>query len=481
MSSMDKHSAGNPSMVQPSLAVLNSDQIQKVHDYSLQILSTTGVRVDSERARQLFFQAAGSTAAMDGARLRIPSELVEWALEKAPPAVEVYDRQRNFAFRLPGEARFGIGVTALYYQDPETEEVTPFSRQHMEAMVRLGNALPSFDVVSTVGIVQDVAPEQSDLYAVLEMTANTTKPLVVLVSDENAFAPVLDLLEHLHGDLASKPFIIPYFNPISPLVINKGTIDKMWLATGRGIPFIYSNYGMAGATTPITPGGTLALLNAELLAGLTLSQLMREGAPIILGSLPAFFDMKGVGSFYAPKSYLVSLACAEMMAHYGLPHCGTSGSGLGWGADVIAAGHQWMNHLLSCMGKVGLAPFVGDNLGSLAFSPATAVYANDVIQQARLFAQGFALDDSSVKLDEIAQAGPGGDFLTAQQTLKLFRTAHFRSEILPHMVLEEWQAQGSPQAGQVLGRHTSQMLAGLAPTEDHSDLMARGEAFIKTV
>jgi len=73
---------------------------------------------------------------------------------------------------------------------------------------------------------------------------------------------------------------------------------------------------MAGMSAPITPAGTMALLNAELLAGLTLSQLAREGTPIILGSLPAFFDMKEMTNFYDPHSLLLNLACAEMMAHY---------------------------------------------------------------------------------------------------------------------------------------------------------------------
>jgi nicotinamidase-related amidase len=108
-----------------------------------------------------------------------------------------------------------------------------------------------------------------------------------------------------------------------------------------------------------------------------------------------------------------------MMAHYGLPHCGTSGSGMGWGPDLIAAGHQWMNHLLSCMGKVGLVPFVGDNLGAMAFSPAIAVYANDIIQQVRLLARGFELNDETVGLDEIAQVGPGGDYLTVLELAEL--------------------------------------------------------------
>jgi trimethylamine--corrinoid protein Co-methyltransferase len=464
-------------IVRPLLTILSGDQIEQVHDYSLRILETVGVRVDSEQARQLFTRATGRAPGSDP-QIRVPRELVEWAIQAAPSAVDVYNRRDELAFTLPGPARFGIGVTALYYQDPLTDAVTPFTRKHMEAMVRLGSALPNFDVISTVGIVQDVPAELSDLYAVLEMVANTTKPLVILVSDEDAFRPVLDLLEHLHGDLSSQPFVLPYFNPISPLVINKGTVDKMLLTIERGLPFIYSNYGMAGASTPITPAGALAVLNAELLAGLVLSQLIKEGTPVVLGSLPAYFDMQGMGSFYDVQSYLVDLACAEMMAHYGLPHCGTSGSGMGWGADLIAGGHQWLNHLLSCLGQVGLAPFVGDNLDSKAFSPNIIVLADEIIAQARMLASGFALDDSTVAIDEIAQAGAGGNFLMSGLTLKLFRQAYHHSAFFPKLTLEDWQARGCPQADDLLRTYTQRLVDQLDAPPDHAELMARGQAFI---
>jgi trimethylamine--corrinoid protein Co-methyltransferase len=472
-------------LIRPHVTILSREQLQQVHDASLKILSSVGVRVDSERARRILAQAAGP-ASVAGDRVRLPRELVDLALGTAPSSVDVYDRRGVFAFRLGdgAETRFGIGVTALYYQDPETEQVTPFTRQNMATLARLGDALPNFDVISTPGIVQDVAPERSDLYATLEMMANAVKPLVLLVSDEDRFSDVLDLLAHLHGDpsgqsLAARPFVIPYFNPISPLVINRGTVDKMLLTIERGLPFMYSNYGMAGATTPITPAGTLALLNAELLAGLVLSQLIKAGAPIILGCLPAFFDMKGMGSFYDPHSYIVNLACAELMAYYGLPHCGTSGSGMGWGADLIASGHQWANHLSSCFGKVGLAPFVGDNLGSKAFAPAVVVYADGVIAQARRFARGFTLDDDTLALDEVAEVGPGGSFLTSKLTLKRFREAYYRSTVWPNLTLEEWEEKGRPRAGDALRRYTRELLAGLGAPEDHADLMARGESFIR--
>jgi trimethylamine--corrinoid protein Co-methyltransferase len=465
-------------MVRPQLTLLDASAIERVHDYSLHILASTGVRVDSADGRELFAGAPGVT--LEGNRVRIPGGLVEMALETAPSTVAIYDQLGAFRFQLGvGEAHFGVGVTALYYQDPETDEVTPFRREHFRSTVRLANALKSFDAVSTVGIIHDKPAEVADLFAVLEMAANTVKPLVVLVSDEARFGDALRLLEHLRGDLTPHPFVLPYFNPISPLVINAGTIQKMLIAVDAGLPLIYSNYGMIGATTPITPAGTLALLNAELLAGLTLSQLIREGTPIILGSLPACFDMKGMGTFYEPESYLVSLACAEMMAHYGLPHCGTSGSGMGWGPGLVAAGHQWVNHLVACIGGMELVPFVGDNLGAKAFSPAIAVYADEVIRKARRFARGFVLDDDSVGLDDIADVGPGGTFLSSDRTFELFRQTTDHADLLPSLTLEQWRDQGCPRSGQVLRRHTRELITELEGPAGCQDLIGRGEAFIR--
>jgi len=463
----------------PKISVLQAAAIAEIHARSLEILSKVGVRVDSPRARDILARAVGGSPA-DG-RVRIPADLVAWALGAAPADVPVFKRTGEPAFTLGpggGGTRFGIGTTNLYYQDPLTDAPVPFTRGHMAACTRLGDALPAYDVVSTVGVLRDLPPEDADIVATLEMAANTTKSLVLLVSEAAAFEPALDMLEALCGNLSEKPFVIPYFNPVSPLVINEGTSDKMAAAIARGLPVIYSNYGMSGATSPITPAGTLVTLNAELLAGLVLAQLMREGTPVILGSLPAGFDMATAASYYGPETMLLNLACAEMMAHYRLPHCGTSGSGAGWGADLPAADLFWMNHLTSCLGRAGLAPFVGGNFDSLAFSPTAAVYADHIIRQARRFAAGFALDEEALGLQEIAEVGPGGDFLASDLTLRHFREAAFNSPIFPRLSLEAWQAGGEPRAEDLLRRHTAELMASHSAPADHDDLLGRGEAWI---
>jgi len=344
----------------------------------------------------------------------------------------------------------------------------------------VGNKLPHYDMVSTIGIVRDVEDYLTDLVGSLEHFANGVKPMVLLCSDEHKFDDVLRMFETLHGgDLGEKPFIIPYFNPVSPLVMNEGTVDKMKIAIERGLPVVVSNYSLSGATTPITPAGTIAVLLAELLAGLVIGQLYKAGAPMLLGMLPVYLDMKTLLNFYDPQSILVSLACAEMMAHYGIPHCGTSGSGTGWGMDLLATETYWMNTLMMTLTKGGIAPFVGDTLGSKAVSPLTFIYCHEIIDQALRFSSGFQLDDANVGLSEIHNIGPGKGFVSSPTTLKKYKTGYYVSSIFPRWSMEKWLAAGQPHVQTRLKEYGVEFLKDLPAPEDHEELIRKGEEFIE--
>src|SRR5574341_350744 len=201
-------------VARPRLKFLTEDQMQAVHEASLRILAESGLRVDSERARRVY---ARGGARVEDDRVYFARELVESAIETAPATIDIFDRRGEPAFRLgDGETRFGVGVTNLWYQDPATDELTPFARSHMERSVRLSQALPNYDVISTLGVLRDLPPAVADLYAVLEMVANSTNPLVLLISDEKLYPQVLKLIDAVRGDLGEKPFAIPYLNPITP-------------------------------------------------------------------------------------------------------------------------------------------------------------------------------------------------------------------------------------------------------------------------
>lgn len=465
------------SLAQPRLTLLSQDQIEQIHEGSIKVLAKSGVLVESQRARQVFAKGGASVIIKD-LRVTFERDVVEWAIKASPSTYDVYDRRGEKVFTLGnGPARFGNGVTNLFYQDPSTDMLHPFSRRYMETGVRLAQSLSEYDVISTLGVLRDLPPETADLYAVLEMVANSTKPLVLLISDEKLFPQVLKLLEKLHGDVGDKAFIIPYLNPVTPMKLNEGTSDKLLDSIECGIAAIYSNYGMAGMSTPYTPAGALTFLNAELLAGVVLSQLAKEGAPIICGSLPAYFDMKTMVDFMEMQSFLINLGCAEMMAHYGIPHAGTSGSGEGWGADLLAASVIWPNQLTSLIGKVGLAPFVGSSLNSKAYCPMQTVYANDAIAQARIFARGFEVNERLIGADEIIfEMKENRHFLTAETTLERYQEAFVG--LFPRISLEKWEELGNPRIEQLLRDRTLELLSNQEPPNDHDELIARGEEFL---
>jgi trimethylamine--corrinoid protein Co-methyltransferase len=185
-------------------------------------------------------------------------------------------------------------------------------------------------------------------------------------------------------------------------------------------------------------------------------------------------------NFYDPQSILINVACAEMMAHYHLPHCGVTGSGTGWGADFISADTYWMNLLTYSLTRGGLAPFVGDTLGAKVFSPNTVVYVHEIIDQARRVAAGFQLDDASAVLDEIARVGPGGSFLATPSTRRVYKTGYYTSPVFPHWSLEQWQARGQPEAKSLLRQHTQALIESAPAPEDHAELLAKGEALIQS-
>ena len=245
-------------LAKAGLSILTPDQMARVHQSALGILEKAGIQVENQAAARVFTKAGCPGG--DKGRVFLPGEMVSQALQTVPHCLDIYQRNGKKAFSLdahgPNFTIFGIGVTNLYYQEPLTDEVVPFTRAHMAKAARLGHVLEEFNVISTPGVIRDMPEHQAEIAGFLEMAANTFKPIVLLVSEPKAFKTCLDIMEGVIGLEKEKPWVVPYLNPITPLVFNAETTLKMDMAIERGLPVIFSNYGMAGATTPITPGGT---------------------------------------------------------------------------------------------------------------------------------------------------------------------------------------------------------------------------------
>jgi trimethylamine--corrinoid protein Co-methyltransferase len=106
---------------------------------------------------------------------------------------------------------------------------------------------------------------------------------------------------------------------------------------------------------------------------------------------------------------------------------------------------------------------------------------NEVIDQILRFANGFQLDDTQAALDEIAKVGPGGDFLSSPSTRKNYKTGYYKSPLYPRWNMEKWQAEGQPEARQVLREKTQVLLNDLSVPEDGDALVRKGKEYIKSL
>ncbi|MCB0198140.1 MAG: trimethylamine methyltransferase family protein, partial [Anaerolineae bacterium] len=77
---------------------------------------------------------------------------------------------------------------------------------------------------------------------------------------------------------------------------------------------------MAGAMSPASLAGTMALQNAEALAGIALAQMITPGLPVIYGSFMTNLDLQsGATVFGSPESQLTLMTLAQLAASYKLP------------------------------------------------------------------------------------------------------------------------------------------------------------------
>jgi trimethylamine--corrinoid protein Co-methyltransferase len=467
------------SSVQPRIQILSEEQRKLFYEKALWVLKTVGVKVECPEMVREFAKQPHVTC--EGDVVKLPAKLVERALETSPRQVNIYNRHGELAFSLGPDythhTRFSIGSPTLNYQHPETREIEEWKRCHTGLIAGLANSLDAFDAIATPGTIHDYGPEQADYFSTLELLANTHKPIILLVSKDNAFPGVLGFIEHLFHPLCEKPFVVPYVNNITPLVLNKGTTDKMKTAYSIGLPVIFNNFVMAGASTPITPAGCMTLAIAELLMGITCSQLIQPGAKIIAGSLPNSFNMSTMNAFYSPSSLLVSHCIAEMMDYFAVPHSGTSGNSLGWEGDLIEAGIMWMNYLPSIMGKVGLCPFAGPVFQATTLSATSIVLASELIREARKYARGFEMEDNFL-LNEIQAVGHGGSFLGTQSTFEQFRDYQPQSDIWPSLTLENWKDSGKPTSTRMLREKTLRLLNQPVLPADRQEVLEQGQDYI---
>ncbi len=413
--------------------ILGPDKIANIHDASMHMIESVGMKVMGERTLALL-KANGVQPDADGL-IRLPKTLVEQTLDAVPKSLTLYTRDGQPAMQIDAQNQvyFGTHADQLELVDPFTGAVRDFLKKDTAMMCRIADALPHIHFVLSVGMSKDIRPEVQTQISFLETLKHFSKTINFSTNDIESVQPIIDMAAVVaggHAQLAEKPFIFNYCEPIPPLTHPVESTEKLYISARNRIPVVYMPYSMMGGTAPMSFAAALAQNNAEILVGIVITQLVNEGAPFIYGSMPSLMDMRTtVGSYGAVEFHLLVAAASELADHYGVPFYGTAGCTDARVLDEQAVAETTMEIFSTLLSKANLIHDVGvaDHCNSVC--PELVVLADEMIEMLSHYTQGVAVDPAALKtdLDLIQKVGPGNHFINEMHTMQHFREIHYSS------------------------------------------------------
>jgi trimethylamine--corrinoid protein Co-methyltransferase len=451
---------------------LNDEQFQRIHAASLEILERIGVRVYHSEAIELLKRAGASVE--DGSLVRLPSHLVEAALQTAPRRVTLYNRNGEPATPLEGDACFfGPGSDCLNLIDHRTNERRKPVLQDVAEGTRLCDALGNIDFVMSMVLPHDVDQTIADTYQAEVMFSNTTKPIILVSYGVNGLVDAVEMAEAILGGpraLREKPLLTCYINVVSGTVHNEECLEKLLYLSGKGLPSIYIPGSNAGVTSPIRMPGAVALDLAGGLLGLVLSQLKREGAPYILSAMdPATLDMR---TFASPYAYAERGIMRSVTQRYGLPTFSLSGCTEAKVVDQQAAAEAALTMMADVLMGGNIVHDLGYLESGLTFSFAQLAICDQIVDWVKAFFSPIEVNDETLALDVIAQVGPGGQYLKHKHTRAYFRE-HWYPDLFERGNYPDWLAKGGMTLAERAAARVQALLREHHPEPLPEDLRAR--------
>jgi len=442
MESKTNTSASSRSYRPSGFRNLNQDQIEVLHNASLEIMERTGMRFFDREALNLFKKAGAGIS--DENLVRIPSHLVEWARRSAPENVNIFDRNRQLTMMLGGDRTYyGVGSDCMSTYDLETGDHRKAVLSDVVNGVRLVDALPNMDFVMSMFLPSDVPQADYERHQMSMMLQESTKPIIFVGIEADSTVMAIDMAAAVAGGLKflqQYPFVINYVNTVSAFHHNGESLQRLLYAAERNIPSIYAPGSTRGTLAPITSAGAMALHNAAQLAGLVLSQLKREGSPLILcGRSGGFLDMRTMVSLYtAPDAGPYGW---DLARHYRIPTF-TAACTDAKIFDAQAAGETALTLFEKTLNGANLIHDLGYLDSAMTGSLELVVYSDEVIEWIKRYWQPPEISEESLALDLIHATGPDGHFLETDHTLRHFRKL-WAPALFDRLDFETWSSKGS--------------------------------------
>ena len=424
----------------------SQDDLQQIHDSSLRVLESVGIDFFYEPAIKLLAKAG---CKVDGKRVFFPPKLIDAQIAKAPSQFTLYARN-------PGKNVTIGGNNIAYipcYGAPVVNDLDQGRRdstlQDYINFVKLTHASLYQDITGGLMVEPNDIPHERRgaemLYAAMRYS---DKPFMGGALGAEAAHETIEAASIVFGskeEMADKPPFIGMLGSRSPLTYDDRMLSAMMTYARAGLPQLISALSIAGATGPVTMEGTLVVQNAETLAGITLIQLVREGAPVVFAGQSTSAAMRyGTLSIGAPEMAINTAATAQLARFYNLPS--RSGGALTDSkiCDSQAGSESMMGQLMATLSGIN---FVLHSAGILE-TYMVASYEKFILDdencgKCKRIKMGENITEERLAVDLISEVGPGGEYLTNEHTFRNFRSEFYQPIIEERSNFGNWQKNGA--------------------------------------
>ncbi|MEE9336003.1 MAG: trimethylamine methyltransferase family protein [Granulosicoccaceae bacterium] len=441
--------------------VATEEQLELIHDGSMRVLEQIGIDVLLPEAREMMV-AAGATA--DGERVRFGRELIAELISSVPEQFTMHARnpERNFQV---GKNFVNFGTVA---SAPNTNSIDggrrPGNHEDFKTFMRLMQSLNILHFTSGYPVEPvDIHPSVRHLHCLSDCVTLTDKIFHSYSLGQQRSLDALEIARIGRGvseeQFAQEPSIFTIINSNSPLKLDDYMLQGIIEMSSRNQPVVLTPFTLAGAMAPVTVAGALVQQNAEALAGIAFTQIVRKGAPAVYGGFTSNVDMKsGAPAFGTPEYVLAAQISGQLARRYKMPF--RSSNVCAANSVDAQAGYE---STMSLWGAIsGGTNFVmhgaGWMEGGLSASFEKMMVDADLLQMMSTYMKGVEITEESLGLDAILDVGPGGHFFGTPHTMSRYKTAFYSPIISDWRNFESWEEAGSPTAVQKANRVYKQLL-----------------------
>ncbi|WP_298610015.1 trimethylamine methyltransferase family protein [uncultured Thiothrix sp.] len=467
------------------IEIIYEEQIEQIHNTSMRILEEVGMDILDDEARALMKQCGAKITAGSN-RVQFDRHMIMDYISSVPELFTLHARNPEHNLQI-GKNFTSFGTVA---SAPNASSMDGGRRAGKHAdyqnFLRLMQSLNILQFTGGYPVEPvDIHASVRHLDCLADCVTLTDKAFHAYSLGRQRNRDGIEIARIARGisheQLEQEPSLFTIINSSSPLRLDQPMLQGIMEMSARNQVVMLTPFTLAGAMAPVTVAGAVAQQNAEALAGIAFTQMVRRGAPAAYGGFTSNVDMKsGAPAFGTPEYVQAAHISGQLARRYKIPYRSSNVCASNT-VDTQAGYESTMALWGAIMGGANfLMHGAGWLEGGLCASFEKLIVDADLLQMMAVYLQGVTVDEASLALEAVKDVGPGGHYFGTAHTMARYKDAFYAPLVSDWRNFETWQEAGSPTTYEHAHKLYKQILQSYEPPpldaairEELDDFVAR--------